>query len=264
MAVADISTITKTTTGGATTNNSNSIEQKTPIPVHIPSRPSIRSTASFASTASTNSSSSTHLSEKPVETVTFRHGQVEDAALMTEMQFSNYLYHYRDIAPKIFLDTLDYSKMTTRHVKRMTPPVDEREASYVVAERTSPTTGEPEIIGMSQVMVPDWDRAYNHRFYDGWSQDDFDCEIDTLYVKIGVQGGGLGRKLILGALQEGYDRFNMRRGVIIWTLEGNTQARDFYKRVGCDEVAIRTLDLAGVPSECIGYAFRTVGEAIGK
>ncbi|KAI1304067.1 hypothetical protein EDD11_005241 [Mortierella claussenii] len=238
------------------------------IPVKIPSRPSIRTAASSSSNASTNSqSSSINLadgSKASMNEVIFRHGRAGDAPLMTEMQFSNYHHHYHAIVPKVFLETLDYDAMTASHAARMTPPVDDREMAYIVAERVDPTTGEPKIIGMSQVMAPYWDRAYNHRFYESWSQEDFDCEIDTLYVKIGVQGGGLGRKLVLGALQEGYDRFQMRRGVIIWTLDGNTQGRNFYKRIGCDEVARRTLDLAGVPCECVGYGFRTVGEAIGK
>ncbi|KAG0246466.1 hypothetical protein B0O80DRAFT_454166 [Mortierella sp. GBAus27b] len=231
--------------------------------VNIPLRPRVRPAETSASD-SANGSSLVHLSDKAVDDMIFRHGRVEDAAEMTEVQFSNYLYHYQGIAPKVHLETLDYGAMTAYHVKRMTPPVDQRQMAYVVAERKNPKTGEPEIIGLSQAMVPDWDRAFNHRFYSGWSQEDFDCEVDTLYVKLGVQGGGLGRKMILGALQEGYDRLNMRRGVIVWTLVGNTQARNFYKRVGCQEVALRTLLLAGAPAECVGYGFRTVGEAIGK
>ncbi|KAF9192860.1 hypothetical protein BGZ51_004623 [Haplosporangium sp. Z 767] len=229
--------------------------------IRVPSRPLIRSATL---TPSADSSKPVHLADKPVEQVIFRHGRVDDAPLMTEMQFSNYWYHYPGICPQVFLDTLDHSKMTASHASRMTPPVDEREMVYVVAERTNAKTGESEVIGMSQAMVPDWERAYNHRFYEGWSQDDFDCEIDTLYVKIGVQGGGIGRKLVLGALEEAYERFNMRRGVIIWTLFGNTQGRSFYSRIGCTEVAIRTIDLAGAPAECVGFAFRSIGEALGK
>ncbi|KAF9291615.1 hypothetical protein BGZ68_003231 [Mortierella alpina] len=234
--------------------------------VTIPSRPSIRSANSYSSTTSTESSaSSSNLANGPVQQVIFRHGRVEEAAEMTEMQFSNYRFHYPGILPKPFLDNLDYAKMTAGHVKKLMPPVHKRVAAYVVAERADPATGQPQLIGMAQAMVPDWARAYNHRFYDGWSQEDFDCEIDTLYVKIGVQGGGIGRKLVLGALQEGYDRFHMRRGVIVWTIVENTQARDFYERVGFKEVALRTLGLGdGMSCECVGYALRTVGEAIGK
>ncbi|KAG0041575.1 hypothetical protein BGZ83_001629 [Gryganskiella cystojenkinii] len=231
--------------------------------IHVPSLPSIRPASSPTPSSSSATSSSTHLSEAPVQEITFRHGQVEDASLMTEMQFSNYKYHYSELVAKDFLDNLDFEAMSQFHAKNMLPPVDERKMAYVVAERASPS-GKPEVIGMSQVMVPWWDRAYNHRFYPGWSQDEFDCEIDTLYVKLGVQGGGLGRKLLLGSLQEGYDRFQMRGAVIIWTLEGNSQARAFYKRIGCEEVARRTLDLRGLPYECVGYGFRTVGAALGK
>ncbi|KAF9112597.1 hypothetical protein BGX27_003135 [Mortierella sp. AM989] len=245
-----------------TTNNDE--HAPTTYLVKIPSLPSIRSTtASPISTTSTDLLSP-GLSNGPVDNVIYRHGRVEDASLMTEMQFSNYHFHYHSFTPKTFRDTLDYPAMTASHTQRMIPPVDEREVAYVVAERTNAKTNELEVIGMSQVMVPNWDRAYNHRFYGGWSQEDFDCEVDTLYVKIGVQGGGIGRKLVLGALQEGYDRFNMRGSVIIWTLEANTQGRNFYKRIGCEELARRTLDLAGIPSECVGYGFRTVAEAIGK
>ncbi|KAF9948158.1 hypothetical protein BGZ65_008258, partial [Modicella reniformis] len=68
------------------------------------------------------------------------------------MQFSNYLHHYRGLAPDIFLDGLDYRAMTANHLKRMTPSVDQRQMAYVIAERKDPTTGEPEVIGMSQAM----------------------------------------------------------------------------------------------------------------
>ncbi|KAF9919676.1 hypothetical protein FBU30_010675 [Linnemannia zychae] len=232
--------------------------------VNIPNRPSVRSVSSYSSISSTETVSSSHLAANSVDDVVYRHGRIEDAPLMTEMQFSNYLFHYHKFLPRKFLDNLDYPAMTSFHAKRMTPPIDEREMAYVVAERRNAETGEWEPVGMSQSMVPWWDRAYNHRWNKGWSQESFDCEIDTLYVKIGVQGGGIGRKLILGALQEAYDRFNMRKGVIIWTLVANTQAREFYKRIGCEEAGFRTLDLSDYPAECVGYAFRSVGEAIGK
>ncbi|KAF9434779.1 hypothetical protein BGZ76_007418 [Entomortierella beljakovae] len=236
----------------------------TPHLVKIPLRPSIRSASGSSTPSSTTSTlTSKHLSEGPVDSVIFRHGRVEDAPLMTEMQYSNYIYHYTEITAQKFRDSLDYPAMTAYHGKRMTPPVDEREVAYVVAERTSAETGETEVIGMSQVMTPNWERAYNHRWYESYSEKDFDCEVDTLYVKIGVQGGGIGRKLVLGALQEGYDRFNMRGSVIIWTLEQNTQGRNFYKRIGCSEVGMRTIDLAGIPHECVGYGFRTVAEGLG-
>ncbi|KAF8932354.1 hypothetical protein BGZ58_007104 [Dissophora ornata] len=235
------------------------------IPIHIPLCPPIRSAASVASTSSRESSSSSvHLSERPVTEVTLRHGRVEDAPLLTDMQFSNYLYHYRGFASKAFFENMDHAAMTAHHIKRMTPPMDKREMAYIVAERKDPKTGELEIVGMSQATVPWWDRAYNYRFNEGWSQDDFDCEVDTVYVKIGVQGGGIGRKVVLGAMQEGYDRLNMRRGIIIWTPVQNYQAGEFYKRIGCLEMARKTLDLGGVPCEYFGYAFRSVGEAIGK
>ncbi|KAF9138268.1 hypothetical protein BG015_002444 [Linnemannia schmuckeri] len=232
------------------------------ILVNIPSRPSIRSASSLSVASSTDTVSSTTTTS--VDEVVFRHGKVEDAALMTEMQFSNYHHHYRKILPSSFLDNLNYQAMTDFHAKRMTPSVDKREMAYVIAERHNAESGEVEPIGMSQSMVPWWDRAYNHRWNEGWSQESFDCEIDTLYVKIGIQGGGIGRKLVLGALQEAYDRFNMRKGVIIWTLVANTQGREFYKRIGCEEAGFRTLDLIDYPAECVGYAFRSIGEAIGK
>ncbi|KAF8986296.1 hypothetical protein BGZ46_006918 [Entomortierella lignicola] len=234
-----------------------------PYLVKIPQRPSIRSVASSSSLESVDSSNSAALSKGPVDSVIYRHGRVEEAQEMTELQFSNYLFHYRSQIAKTYFDNLDYSGMTNYHATRMTPPVDEREMAYVIAERMNAETGKPEIVGMSQVMVPLWTRAHEPRFNEGWSKEDFDCEIDTLYVKVGVQGGGIGRKLVLGALQEGYDRFNMRGSVIIWTLETNTQARDFYKRIGCQEVGMRKIDLAGIPHECVGYGFRTVAEAIG-
>ncbi|KAF9295310.1 hypothetical protein BGZ74_010888 [Mortierella antarctica] len=228
--------------------------------VHIPTLPSIRSSENLSSSTSSKS----NLAKGPVDAVIYRHGRVEDAPHMTEMQFSNYLFHYPGIAPKFFLDTLDYPAMTANHAKRMAPPVDERPMAYVVAERQNHETGEGEVIGMSQAMVPDWERAYNHRWNPGWEYDSFDCEIDTLYVKLGVQGGGVGRKLILGACQEGYDRFKMRKGVIIWTLLENLQAHSFYRRIGYELAGIRTIDLSGCPAECAGFAFRDIEQVIGK
>lgn len=85
--------------------------------VHIPSMPSVRSTSSpTPSTASTSSA----LPETPVQEVIFRHGRVEDAPLMSEMQFSNYKHHYSKIVAKEFLDNLDYDEMARFHAKNMT------------------------------------------------------------------------------------------------------------------------------------------------
>ncbi|KAG0308112.1 hypothetical protein BGZ98_009008 [Dissophora globulifera] len=235
------------------------------IPVHIPTLPPIRSTTSSRSTSSTSTTLSTvsHLSDRPIAEVTFRHGRVEDAPYLTDLQFSNYRYHYKALMGDSFLDRLVPEDMTKFHASRLTPPVDQREMGYVVAEQKDPKTGELGVIGMSQVIVPYWDRAHSHRFYEGWSQEDFDCEIDTLYVKLGVQGGGLGRKLVFGAMQEGYDRLNMRGAVIIWTMIGNTQGREFYKRIGCEEVGERILEVNGVELECVAYGFRDIGRELG-
>ncbi|KAG0327287.1 hypothetical protein BG004_002797 [Podila humilis] len=240
----------------------------TTVFVHIPSMPPSRSSASSPPTSTSSSSSTCTINPTTTTTastnVIYRHGRVEDAPFMTEMQFSNYLHHYPGVAPQYFLDTLDYPAMTAKHTKRMTPPIHERSMAYVVAERQDLSTGTTEVIGMSQAMVPDWERAYNHRWNEGWDFESFDCEIDTLYVKLGIQGGGVGRKLVLGAMHEGFDRFKMHKGVIIWTLLENFQAHAFYRRIGCELAGVRTIDLAGVPAECAGFAFRSLTEAIGK
>lgn len=90
--------------------------------VHIPSMPSTRSEnlSSSTSSASSTTSSKSNQAERPVDAVIYRHGRVEDAPHFTEMQFSNYLFHYHSIAPKLFLDTLDYPAMNAKHAKRMT------------------------------------------------------------------------------------------------------------------------------------------------
>ncbi|KAG0236967.1 hypothetical protein BGW42_002180 [Actinomortierella wolfii] len=251
--------------------------------IRVPFVPLNRPSSAASSTKSAESSTSSRSSQSAVAAsqdedvihvgeIYYRHGRVEDSPTLTEIQYSNYRFHYSECAPREFLDNLDYPGMTAWHAERMAPPVDERSMVYVIAERTitrrDPKTGvvktEPEVIGLSQSMPPNWERAYNHRWNEGWSQDMFDCEIDTLYVKLGVQGGGLGRNLVLSALNEAYDRFGMRKGVIIWTLLGNYKARNFYKKIGCEEAGIRTLDLRGIPSECVGYAFRSIGKAIGR
>lgn len=86
--------------------------------VHIPSMPSIRSENLSCSTSS-NTSLKSNLAERPIDAVIYRHGRVEDAPDFTDMQFSNYLFHYQGIAPKLFLDTLDYPAMTAKHAERM-------------------------------------------------------------------------------------------------------------------------------------------------
>ncbi|KAF9419562.1 hypothetical protein BGZ94_009373 [Podila epigama] len=242
-------------------------EQHHTILINIPKVPSL-STVKGSSTDLTNATSALKQHQQQQQQqqqyeIVFRHGRVTDAPLMTELQFSNYFFHYSNIAPKVFLDNLNPTDMTNYHTVRMNPPVDKRSMVYVVAERQNIITREKEVIGMSQAMVPDWKRAYNHRWNPGWNFDSFDGEIDTLYVKVGVQGGGIGRKLLLGALQEGRDRFNMHKGVIIWTLLENMQAHDFYKRIGCERAGTRTLDLHGVPSECAGFAVKSIDQLIG-
>jgi hypothetical protein len=103
----------KTTT---TTPSLQSSEKQTQL-VYIPSLPSVRFVSSLTPCTS---SSSTHLSEKPVQEVIFRHGRVEDAPFMTEMQFSNYKYHYSHIMAKDVLDNLNHEDMTRFHANNMT------------------------------------------------------------------------------------------------------------------------------------------------
>ncbi|KAG0268662.1 hypothetical protein DFQ27_006165, partial [Actinomortierella ambigua] len=83
------------------------------------------STRSTESSASSQSAASSAQDTPPSEALVkvgeiyYRHGRVEDSPLMTEIQFSNYRFHYSDCAPRVFLDNLDYPGMTAWHAERM-------------------------------------------------------------------------------------------------------------------------------------------------
>lgn len=80
-----------------------------------------------------------------------------------------------------------------------------------------------------------------------------DCEVIALYVRYSLRKKGIGRKLLLHAM----DTFRAagKKRMIIWCLRDNAEARRFYERMGGKEGALSSHQWGNKDYELVSYLY---------
>jgi GNAT superfamily N-acetyltransferase len=140
-----------------------------------------------------------------------RRAVLEDAAPIAAVHVRTWQVAYRGLMPDEVLDGL--SVEGREEMWRQATTGDERSAVYVAVE------GEV-VVGFCAVAAPSRDD----------DAEDGVAEIAAIYVEPDTWRTGVGRALMDAALAD--LRTDGWRGVTLWVLAGNRQAREFYARFG--------------------------------
>lgn len=166
-----------------------------------------------------------------------RRAQVEDAPILAKVHVDSWQAAYRGIVPDTFLHGFTYSKREEAFQQALAAKAEE---TYLLEE--------DEIPAAILTVGPSRD-------------DDLDVhlvgELWGIYIAPDYWRRGIGRELVGEA-----ERLLQDRGyceIVLWVLEGNTAARQFYEKMGFTLDGIsRTVEL-GKPLKAVRYR-KTLGK----
>lgn len=142
-----------------------------------------------------------------MKNIIIRKMKIEDAETVTDVLINSWKTAYRGIISDEYLNNMDKDTLLERRRKQY--------RDYIVA------------VSDSQIVGYCW-YVNNNSFTNDLSE--IDSEVVALYVKPELIRHGLGRKMLLYAIDDlkKQDRKNM----VIWCLKDNIPARKFYENMG--------------------------------
>jgi len=126
----------------------------------------------------------------------------EDVKQIAEILVEDWKTAYRGIIDDTYLDSMNVETRYQIEVRRF--------REYVVAVEGN------EVLGYAWNQITDDDVA--------------DCEIIALYVRYSKRNNGIGKALMLDAME--HFRQSGKKSMIIWCLEEKQESRKFYEKMG--------------------------------
>ncbi len=90
------------------------------------------------------------------------------------------------------------------------------------------------------------------------SLDDFDAELQTIYLLAAHQGNGAGRRLCQALIAE--LRASGYRRMAVWVLEQNATAVSFYQRIGGVQVAQKIVEIGGASLNDLAFGWHSLDQ----
>lgn len=140
-----------------------------------------------------------------------RKNELKDQEQMAHIKIDGWRDTYDKIVASKYLNELNYEKQAERYIASF----DEYKDLVFVAVR------DDEVLGYSCFQPKDKDGK-------------FDSELVSLYVKTSEQGKGIGSKLVKETIKE--LKSIGKRNMIVWCLQENKHAIDFYEKLGGKKV----------------------------
>ena len=134
--------------------------------------------------------------------IIIRNAKIEDVRQISEIVVEDWKVAYRGIIDSKFLDSMSVEKQYQKEI--------ERYKEYVVA------TSNNKILGYAWQQIIEDEIA--------------DCEIVALYDKYSYRKNGIGKKLLLNAIN--HFKESGKKKMIIWCLKENFESRKFYEKMG--------------------------------
>ncbi|NHD17194.1 MULTISPECIES: GNAT family N-acetyltransferase [unclassified Actinopolyspora] len=160
---------------------------------------------------------------------TVRRATVDDVPAIARINVASWRSAYRNLVPEEALTELDSDEIARSYRELLASPVPER--AILLARRADTIAA---FSGVSPVRVPQRDAYPEHRT----------GELVSLYADPQWLGRGAGRAVHDAALGHLADHGFTR--AVLWILEGNDHAADFYQRHGwTPDVVERHVELAG-------------------
>ena len=155
----------------------------------------------------------------------------EDAEAVTDILMNSWKKAYRGIVSDEHLDHMNRDALIERRRAQY--------KDYIVA------VSDDRIVGYCWYVN-------NSSFTEDVS--DIDCEVVALYVMPGLERKGLGRKMLLYAVDD--LKKQGRKNMIIWCLKENTSARMFYEKMGGTIVGEHKIHIGNQDYDEVGFLYR--------
>ena len=103
------------------------------------------------------------------------------------------------------------------------------------------------------VVAADGQKVLGYAWLSMTEEKDADCEVVALYVRYSIRKAGIGKRLLLHAM----DTFRAagKKRMIIWCLKDNAEARRFYERMGGKEGALGSHQWGNKAYEMVSYLY---------
>ena len=176
-------------------------------------------------------------------TASIRPARLEDASGIAKVQVDSWRSTYKGLIAGEFLTGLSYDGRSQYWSQNLTAPQKVR--FLKVAE-----TGPGEIVGFG-FAEPERE---GDMLYQG--------EIYAIYLFQQAQGQGLGRKLILTAMQKLCGR--CFSSMLLWILKDNLAARKFYEAVGGDTLREKPVEIGSQILVEVAYGWKNLPALVSK
>ena len=166
-----------------------------------------------------------------MENIVIRRMEIEDAEAVTDILIKSWRTAYRGIISDEHLDNMDRVTLTDRRRKQY--------KDYIVA------VFEGRIVGYCWYVN-------NNSFTN--DVPDIDCEVVALYVDPELKRNGLGRQLLLYAIDD--LKKQGRKKMIIWCLKENYPSRKFYEKMGGEIIGEHTTNIGYKDYDEVGFLYK--------
>jgi ribosomal protein S18 acetylase RimI-like enzyme len=172
--------------------------------------------------------------------VTIRRATPEDAEAIARVRIEGWRESYKGLVPQGYLDAMNVPASLPLWQRVLESPGSI--ASVYVAERNDAVVG---FAAGNRLEEP---------------KHGYDAELTAIYLALGVQRHGLGRRMVGTIAAE--RAAHGASGMIVWVLAGNKAARAFYEALGATLVVEQPFEWDGMPLVETGYGWRDLGALV--
>lgn len=169
-----------------------------------------------------------------MDTVVIRKMKKEDVKGVVSIHINGWRTAYRGIIDADYLDDMDVDAKQYDYQNR----VKDKEENILVAEQNQ------KIVGFCRY-------AEDNRF--SKQNTDIDCEVVALYIDYEHKRQGIGTKLFSAVREKMIEKG--KRKMIVWCLEKNEPAKQFYQKMGGKAGQEKKACIGGKEYKGIGFLF---------
>lgn len=155
--------------------------------------------------------------------------EADDLMQVAEICINGWKMAYRGIIDDEYLDSLDVNQKYERFKSNY------KDGHFIVA------INDEKVLGFCR---------YSDEYRDS---DEFDCELCALYINLEDRGCGIGSALVNYVMN--YFRSIGKETMIIWCLEENYKAREFYEKMGGKLYKQKEIEKGGKKYEEVGFKY---------
>ena len=170
-----------------------------------------------------------------VSNVVLRRANVADASAIAAVRVESWRVTYRGIIPDSYLDAMRVDDSTELWLRVLSAPVSPTTAVFVAEV-------DGRIVGFSAGVILEEEKF------------GFESELTGIYVIPDAQERGLGTQLVR-MVAAGFSKLGAN-GMLVWVPSDNKVARQFYEKLGGEQLIEQAFTWDDLDLQEVGYGFR--------